>query len=173
MCGSSLRKITFVLSIQNVWFSQSFTINCPKWVAWCNIGDGTLRGFGEDVTGVTQEASMLIYARLLHSLSLVVLQLSVGYETWPPIGLHHPLWLAGLNIGWDCISHNGLTSGNFHHFQRPLTVFLHSTNSRHLPAVGAVQGNCERVYIFAAQEIFQAQWVYELIIEILRISSLL
>ena len=90
MWGSGLRKIAFVLSIHNAWFSQSFTINCPKWVAWCNIGDGTLRGFGEDVTGVTQEASTLIFARLLHSLSLVVLRLSVGYETRPTIGWHHP-----------------------------------------------------------------------------------
>ena len=88
--GFGLRKIAFVLSIHNAWFSQSFTINCPKWVAWHNIEDGTLRGFGEDVTGVTQEASVLFFARLVHILSLVVLGLSVRYETWPPVGWHRP-----------------------------------------------------------------------------------
>ena len=39
--------------------------------------------------------------RQLHSPSLVAIRLSVGYETWPPIGRHHPLWLVGLNIDWD------------------------------------------------------------------------
>ena len=33
--------------------------------------------------------------RLLHSPILVALGLSVGYETWPPIGWHHPFV-----IGW-------------------------------------------------------------------------
>ena len=31
-------------------------------------------------------------------------------------------------------------------FQRALTVPFHSPNSRHMPAVRAVQGDCERVY---------------------------
>ena len=32
----------------------------------------------------------------LHSPSLVAIRLSVGYETWPPIGWHHPFV-----IGWS------------------------------------------------------------------------
>ena len=34
--------------------------------------------------------------------------LSLGYETWLPFGWYHPLWLAALIIGWDCLGCNGL-----------------------------------------------------------------
>ena len=40
--------------------------------------------------------------RLLHSPGLVTVGLSLGYEIWPQISWHHPSWLVGLNIGWDC-----------------------------------------------------------------------
>ena len=36
-------------------------------------------------------------------------------------------------------------------FQRPLTVPLHSPDGRHLPAVRAMQGDCETVYWLHAQ----------------------
>ena len=39
--------------------------------------------------------------RLLHSPSLVAIGLSVGYETWHPIGWHRAVWLVGLNIDGD------------------------------------------------------------------------
>ena len=44
--------------------------------------------------------------RLLHSLSLVAKGLTVGYETWPPVGITL-LGLAVLNIDWE---HQGLQS---------------------------------------------------------------
>ena len=74
---------------------------------------------------------------LIHSPSQVALGLE-WHETWPPIGWNHPLGLSGLNIGWDCLSHN-VTNGNLHHFQRPLRVPLHNPNGR--PATRAVQGD--------------------------------
>ena len=84
--------------------------------------------------------------RLLHSPSLVAVGLSVGYETWPPIGWHHPIV-----IGWS-EDRLGLPSaplltwpvGIPTIFQTPVTAHLHCPNGR--PAVRAVQGNCERVY---------------------------
>ena len=99
--------------------------------------------------------------RLLHSLSVVAIGLSVGYEqchitmwhwyeTWPPTGWHQPFI-----IGWSkyrlvlpyAAMHYRLMQlvGITTVFQGPLTVSLHSLNSRHLPAVKAVQGDCERV----------------------------
>ena len=39
-----------------------------------------------------------------------------------------------------------MTSGNSHHFQRPLTVSCTALTAGKLPAVRAVQGDCERVY---------------------------
>ena len=36
------------------------------------------------------------WGRLIHSPSLVAVGLSVGYETWPPIGWHHDFV-----IGWS------------------------------------------------------------------------
>ena len=65
------------------------------------------------------------FTRLLHSPSLVALGLSVGYD------MRHGLHLAGItllrfagpNVGWDCLSHNGLwahvTGGNFYRFSVP------------------------------------------------------
>ena len=87
--------------------------------------------------------------KLLHSPNMVVIGLSMWYETWRPIGWHHPfaigsfkyrlglpkapLWLAGIPTV----------------FQTPVTVPLHSLHSasgRQMPAVRVVQGDCERVY---------------------------
>ena len=49
------------------------------------------------------------------------------------------LWLAGLDISCYCLNRNGLwfrvTGGNFHRFQRALTIPLHSPNGRQMPAV--------------------------------------
>ena len=38
-------------------------------------------------------------------------------------------------------------NGNFHPFRRPLTVPLQHPNGRKMPAFGAVQGDCGRVYL--------------------------
>ena len=73
--------------------------------------------------------------RLLHSPNLVAIGLSVGYETWPPIGWHHPFV-----IGWSKYS-LGLPNAPLHYglswpvgiltvFQTPVTVPLHSPNGR-------------------------------------------
>ena len=68
--------------------------------------------------------------RLLHSPSLVAVGLSVGYETWLPIGWHHTFV-----IGWSK-DELGLLSAPLHYgltwpvgiptvFQTPVTVPLH------------------------------------------------
>ena len=82
--------------------------------------------------------------RLLHTHSLVVVGLSVGYETWPPIGWQHPFV-----IGWSKYR-LGLPSAPLRYgliwpvgiptvFQTPVTVPLHSPNGRQMPAIRAVQ----------------------------------
>ena len=72
--------------------------------------------------------------RLLHSSNQAALGLSVGYETWSPIGC----FVISV-IGWSMYNpgntshqmHNGLTwpMGISIGFQTPLTVSLHSPNS--------------------------------------------
>ena len=91
------------------------------------------------------------HCRLLHSHNLVALGLSVGYETWPPIGWHHPCMIrwSKYRLGFPRVPlHFGLTWPVWIStiFQRSLTVPLHSLNGRQIPAVSAVQGGCERVY---------------------------
>ena len=77
--------------------------------------------------------------RLLHSSSLVAVGLSVGYETWPPIGWHH-----AFVMGWSKYK-LGLSSTPLHYwftwpvgiptvFQIPVTILLHSPNGRQMPA---------------------------------------
>ena len=77
--------------------------------------------------------------RLLHSPSLVAIGLSVGYETWPLIGRHHPFV-----IGWSK-DKLGLPSAPLHYgltwpvgilivFQTPVTVSLHCPNGRQATA---------------------------------------
>ena len=60
------------------------------------------------------------------------------------------MWLAGLNIDWDCLCHNvswaHVTGWNFNHFSHAPDSPLHSPNGREMPAVGVVQGDCETVY---------------------------
>ena len=46
--------------------------------------------------------------KLLHSSTPLAIWLSVGYQTWPSIGWHHPLVIGCLNIGWDCLSRNSV-----------------------------------------------------------------
>ena len=64
----------------------------------------------------------------LHSPSLVAIGLSVGYETWPPIGWHHP-FVIGLNIDWDCLVPHCIMGScdqwEFSLFQTTVTVPLH------------------------------------------------
>ena len=101
-------------------------------------------------------ASIASMSRLLHSPSLVAIGLSVGYETWPPIGWHH-----AFVIGWSKYR-LGLPSAPFHYgltwpmgistvFQTPVTVPLHSPNDRQMPAVRPVQWDCEMVYSMREQ----------------------
>ena len=44
---------------------------------------------------------------LLHSPNVEVIELSMGYKTWPSIGCHYPFLLVGLNIDWDCLMRYG------------------------------------------------------------------
>ena len=61
------------------------------------------------------------------------------------------LCLVGLNVDWDfpvpLARGVHVTSEDSHHFQTPVIVPLHSPNSRQMPAVRAVQGDCERVML--------------------------
>ena len=104
--------------------------------------------------------------RLLHSLSLVAIGLSVGYETWPSIGWHH-----AFVIGWSryrlglpsTLLHYGLTwpVGIPNILQTPVRVPLLSPNGRHLPAVRTVQGDCERVYpLYGTADALMAYWPF-------------
>ena len=87
-------------------------------------------------------------SRLLHSHNLLAVALSVEHGTWPSVacvvscmnGLSK-YWLVNYHI--QCIMNLGITTI----FQRSLTVSLHSPNGRQMPAIRAVQGDCERVYI--------------------------
>ena len=68
--------------------------------------------------------------RLLHSPSQVAAGLWAGCETWPTVGV---LRLAGLNIRWDCFSHNGFgfykAGGNFYCFSEAIDSPLAQTNA--------------------------------------------
>ena len=88
--------------------------------------------------------------RLLHSPKLVVLAVSEGYETWPPVGWHH-----SFVIGWSKYR-LGYPSDPLHYgfmwsvriptiIHTPTTVPLPSPKGRQMPALRAVQGDCERV----------------------------
>ena len=81
--------------------------------------------------------------------SLVAVELSVGYQIWPPIVWHCPFL-----IGWSkhklgipqlqCIMGSWCDRReSFHNFSKSLCTAL---TSGKLPAVRAVQGDCERVY---------------------------
>ena len=100
--------------------------------------------------------------RLLHSLSLVAIGLSVGKETWPPIGWHHPFV-----IGWSKYR-LGLPSAPLHYglmwpvgiptlFQTPVTVPLHSPNGRQKPVVGA--GKPNQIAYLAPSHYLNQCWV--------------
>ena len=54
-------------------------------------------------------------------------------------------WLAGLNIDWGILGWREY--GDSHSFPKPLAVPLYSLNGRQMPAVKAVQGDCEKVYL--------------------------
>ena len=88
------------------------------------------------------------WCRLLDSLSLVALGLSVGYETWPPIGWHH-----AFVIGWSKYR-LGLLSSELHYgltwpvgiptvFHTPVTVPLHSPNGRQCLLLVLCKGTVE------------------------------
>ena len=92
------------------------------------------------------------FLAILYPISLANLVVEVGTKHSHQILLagFTFLWLAGLNIGWitpvvmDCgIMWQVGISTIFH---RPLTVPLHSLNGRQMPAIRAVQGDCEWVY---------------------------
>ena len=90
-----------------------------------------------------------LLGRLLNSPSLVAIGLSVGYETWPPIGWHHAFVIdwSKYRLGLPSAPlHYGLTwpVGILTIFQTPVTVPLYSLNARHfgrqMPAVGLCMG---------------------------------
>ena len=82
----------------------------------------------------------------------VAIGLSLRYETQPPIGWYHH-FVIGWSKYWLALPsapvHYGLRGsvGIPNVFQTQVTVPLHSPNSRQLPAVRVVQGDCERVYL--------------------------
>ena len=89
--------------------------------------------------------------RGLHSPSLLAFS---GASNYPA---SHVVSLSGLNIvagtstvldsGWAAMHYElKLPVGILTIFQRPLTVPLHSPDGRQLPAIRAVQGDCETVY---------------------------
>ena len=90
--------------------------------------------------------------RLLHSPSLVVIGLSLGYETWPPIRWYPPFVIDwSMNICWDWLHCNGWWACDWWEFapffvrpswQSPCTALM----AGNLPAIRAVQGDCGRVY---------------------------
>ena len=93
-----------------------------------------------DPTPLAPAQAASVSARLLLRPGLVIIGLSVGHETWPPIGWHH-----AFVIGWS-IYRKRLPSAHYITvFQTPVTVPLHSPNGRQTPAVRAVQWDCERV----------------------------
>ena len=97
--------------------------------------------------------------RLLHSPRLVAVGLSVGYEIWPHIG-----WYADSVISWSIdwetsqlhwiLGDYGmkLLVGISIIFEMPQTVPLHSPDGR-MPAIMAVQGDCERVYWYEVKSV--------------------
>ena len=100
-------------------------------------------------------------ARLLHSLSLVAVGLSEGYETWSPNSRRHAFVIVWSTYRLFCLVPDcpialwaHMTSGNSHRFQTTVIVPLHSPKGRHLPAVRALQGDCERVYLDAGSSAY-------------------
>ena len=89
----------------------------------------------------------LLATRLLNSPSGV----SVGLRTVTGMWDLKLTGSIGPDIVWDFLSCNGLWSCDRREFslffQRPLTIPMHGCNGRQLPAVRAVQGDCERVYL--------------------------
>ena len=100
---------------------------------------------GTDVTLFWPHSSYLTRwtPRLLHSLSLVAIGLSVVYETWPPIGWHHPFVIDLTN------DRLGLPSTPVHYmltwpvgipivFRTPVTVPLHCPNGSLVETAGSL-----------------------------------
>ena len=109
----------------------------------------------------------------LHSSELIGLPRWVDCNTVLPWWLHDSqcskrhglqftgiilLWLVGLNIDWDCLVPLCIMGSRdqweFPPFQTPVTVPLRSPNGRQMPAVRAVQGDCERVYTLAGRLVY-------------------
>ena len=76
---------------------------------------------------------------------------SVGYGAWSLTGWHHHfmidwsryrLGLPGVAMHYGFMQPVGIPTV----FCKALTVPLHSPNGRQMPAIKAVQGDCERVY---------------------------
>ena len=87
--------------------------------------------------------------RLLHSPNMVVIGLSVGYETWPPIDWPFVISCFRYRLGMPSAPWRyGLTwpLGIPTVFQTRVTASFSSPNGRQLPSVKAVQGDRERVY---------------------------
>ena len=110
-----------------------------------------LLGYFLDQPSTPYRAYVLIAteARRLHITNLVVTWLSMGYETWLPIGRLHPFV-----VGWSKYR-LGLPIASLHYeitwpvaiptvYETPVTVPYHSPNGRQKTAVKAVQGDCEK-----------------------------
>ena len=87
--------------------------------------------------------------RLIHGASLVAVKLSMGYETWQPIGCVVPYVISWSNYisgnSSRVVSYGRTWVGISTGFQRPLTVTLQSSNGRQMPAERVVQWDYEIV----------------------------
>ena len=134
--------VSFVVSQNKLLNKQpsSCCLRCPK--RSLMIGNHCL--------GKTCVRWLLFHDRLLHSPNRVAVGLSVWYETWPPIGWHHPAVISWsrYRLGLPRVAmHCGFMwlVGIATVFHRSLTVSLHNPNGRQMPVIRAVQGDCERV----------------------------
>ena len=138
--------------LNQYWICVSYAGKIIVWNQFTKIvmhltGDNDLR---KDSISYVATLPSVSYPRLLHSPSLVTIGPSMGFEIWPPIGWHHPFV-----IGWPK-DRLGLPSAPLDYgltwpvgfptaIQIPVTVPLRCSNGRQLPAVRAVQRDCERV----------------------------
>ena len=114
-----------------------------------------------DVTVISETISEVVtpscqFDRLLHSLSLVAVGLSVGYKTWSTISWHWHIAFAWSKYRFRnaSVAMESWLTWPVRIFQRPLTVPLHSNNgnpvclSSRLCAIRAVHGDSKTVYVF-------------------------
>ena len=144
----------YLLMLKTLNYFSSESVKCPsgctstksirygyRWIALFMSARTSLallaisRIYGSE-TASPQETLPSAWRRgLLHSLSDVVIELWIA------------LWDMASNrlVKLQCIL-GYMIDGNFHRFEKITNSPLHSTNGRQMPAVRAVQGDCDRVW---------------------------